>query len=213
MSKELRRRAQAGFTLIEVLVVLILVALLAAAVFPVVTQHVREGDPVRVARDLGAIKTGVEAFNLNVRPAFPGDLEDLAHRVSTNASTDVQVTGAVYNSGHNSRWDGPYIDASLSETGLASGNAIATGYGAFIQNDLVCIGTGAATATCATGTFVAAKVTGLDGSQFTAVNNLIDGSVVASPTSQTEGKMRCALNGVNGMCEPAFYLIAPFRSN
>jgi prepilin-type N-terminal cleavage/methylation domain-containing protein len=208
MSKQIRR-AQAGFTLIEVLVVLILVALLAAAVFPVVTQQLRDGDPVRVARDLGAIKTGVESFNLNVRPAFPGDLEDLAHRVSDTG--DTQVTGAAYNSGHVNRWDGPYIDASLTQGGAEVGNAIATGYGAMIQNQLTCVGSGAATTTCAAGTFVAASISGLDAEQFNAVNNLIDGTVVASPLHLTEGKMRCNL--VGGVCAPAFYMITPFRSN
>lgn len=211
MSKQIRRRAQAGFTLIEVLVVLILVALLAAAVFPVVTQQLRDGDPVRVTRDLGAIKTGVESFNLNVRPAFPGDLEDLVHQVSTS---DAQITTTSFGTGHINRWDGPYIDAALGVSSTAAGDAIATGYGAVIQNDLVCLGsdtTVVAGGSCASGNFVAAKITGLDTTQFNAVNRLVDGEIQTGADARVGGKLRCTQDGSE--CVPSYYLIAPFRSN
>ena len=54
-----------GFTLIEVLVTLVLVGLLVAFVFPVVSQQVDEADPPRAANDLA---------NLVVAQGFGADV-------------------------------------------------------------------------------------------------------------------------------------------
>jgi prepilin-type N-terminal cleavage/methylation domain-containing protein len=52
MTRPGHRQGQAGFTLIEILVALILISLLVAAVFPVVTQQARQADAPRLANDL-----------------------------------------------------------------------------------------------------------------------------------------------------------------
>ena len=81
-----RRIGRDGFTLIEVLVTLLLLSLLAAAVFPVITQQVSRGEPVKASQDLSSIRTGIETFSLNVRPSYPGDLDDLIAPI-TEAAT------------------------------------------------------------------------------------------------------------------------------
>ena len=78
-----RRIGRDGFTLIEVLVTLLLLSLLAAAVFPVITQQVSRGEPVKASQDLSSIRTGIETFSLNVRPSYPGDLDDLIAPITT----------------------------------------------------------------------------------------------------------------------------------
>jgi type II secretion system protein G len=197
--------ARKGFTLIEILVVLILLAILAAAVFPVLTQQTDDADPVRVANDLSSIKTGVQTFRLDLRPEFPGDLEDLAHAPAT--ATERSADGTVYGTTLPSRWNGPYIDAGLTAAATAqvTGNAIATGFGAQIQNEIVCFdrapGTNAATgSTCVNGTHsVALRVTGLSADMFNRIDEVIDGTA-----SDNNGNFRY----VGG---DAYYFLSPYH--
>lgn len=194
---------QSGFTLIEILVVLILLAILAAAVFPLVTQQTGTADPVRVANDLATIKTGAQSFRLDLRPRFPGDLEDLGFKPST---TEHSVEGTPYNTTTLAdRWNGPYIDAALAEsqnTTKFSGSAFATGYSAQIQNPLVCYNRAANTVetSCSKEAHaVAVEITGLDATMFNAIDVVIDGAAVSS-----SGNFRMPSSS-------AYYFLAPFH--
>src|SRR5690606_25381907 len=79
-SSVLAAPTRAGVTLIEVLVCLMLLSLLAAAVFPVVTRRADREEPRRVAEDLSALGAAVERFAGDLDGALPSDLEDLAAR-------------------------------------------------------------------------------------------------------------------------------------
>ena len=218
------RTSREGFTLIEILVALILLALLAAAVFPVVTQQIEKGDPARAANDLANIRTGIETFQLNVRPSFPGDLEDLAFRVSSTADRGIAGTGDLYTTTQVSKWDGPYIDAALVEEGQATLTDVAleSGFGGQILRDLTCFnGTPAINAdtgtTCAASThFVSIQITGLSNSQFEEINDLIDGENEADATSEDTGKLRIGdLDADNSLDtnEKVYYLAVPYRGS
>lgn len=212
----IRALARAGFTLVEVLVTLILLAILAAVLFPVVTQQLDEGDPTRAANDLANVRTGIETFNLNVRPTFPGDMEDLVFEVTTN---DDQVNGDPYTNGHINRWNGPYVDGSITEGDVITGAFRETGFGGIIQTDLVCYNATNNTdegATCTQGThFVTVKVEGLDDAQFQAMNSLIDGDIETQSTD--EGKLRgtdaSADDGALDTGGTVYYLAVPYRGN
>lgn len=182
-----------------------------------------------MANDLTNIKTGIEVFHLNVRPRWPGDLEDLVHQVT--AGTDEDIAGDPFGPSHESRWKGPYIDAPIVEdlTDQATGNAILTGFGLFIRNELVCfdpaLNSFSTDKTCNTGDFVAlligqtgdAGITEMtetsQGAEFTALDNLLDdgdghdlGKVRAAKTDGT------ALDGVGA---PGYivYLVAPYTGS
>lgn len=202
MNQKRRWSGREGFTLIEILVSLILLALLVAAVFPVVTQQVSQGDPVRTANDLSSIKTAVNSFRLDVRPQFPGDLEDLVF--SPSAGDDLNIEGDPFNDGVAARWNGPYLDAALVELdGLVPGDAMSTGFGRQIQNELACFdgGTNADDAnTCDKGTHsVAVKIAAVEEDEFNLIDELIDGTA-----DSTTGNFR--LLGT----EVAYYLLSPF---
>lgn len=219
---------RAGITLIEMLVALIILSVLVAAIFPVVTAQVDDADPTRAANDLVSIRTGIELFSLNVRPSFPGDIEDLAHRISATLGTeDVTVDGADFVAGDVNRWKGPYIDLAVAEQndGLqAIGDAATTGYSGTIQKDFVCydavINADEGT-TCVEGeSFVAVQVHDLSIAAFEAINDIIDGELEvdgsAANGSQVAGKFRLRDAAGTGVAvgdgtDVAYYLAVAFR--
>jgi prepilin-type N-terminal cleavage/methylation domain-containing protein len=215
------RHAGAGFTLIEVLVTLLLVSLLAAAVFPVVTQQVGRGEPAKAAQDLSSIRTGIETFSLNVRPSYPGDLEDLITQIST---ADNAIRRGSQSDGFatvdSTRWDGPYIDASVIDGGM-----LVSGFAAPIRDDFTRFDAthsapyGApAFATGGTSLFVAVQVgtpgTQLSAAQFEAINDLVDGEGEpdgpGATSSWTLGKFRFD-NSLVPADSIAYYLAVPME--
>lgn len=217
------RHGGAGFTLIEVLVTLLLLSLLAAAVFPVVTQQVSRGEPAKAAQDLSSIRTGIETFSLNVRPSYPGDLDDLITQISTGDNAirrGSQSDG--FTTVDSTRWDGPYIDASVIDGGM-----LVSGFAAPIRDDFTRFDathnapSGAPTfATSGTSLFVAVQVgtpgTQLSASQFEAINDLVDGEGEpdgpGAGSSWTLGKFRFD-NSLVPADSIAYYLAVPIEKN
>ncbi|MFO7894299.1 MAG: prepilin-type N-terminal cleavage/methylation domain-containing protein [Longimicrobiales bacterium] len=116
-----------GFTLVEVLVILAILAALAAILVPTVSNQVRKADMGQVTGDVTNLRTGVEAFLVNVH-RYPASIEQLAFPIT---GTDTDINGSTYPSGLVSRWEGPYIDRSIVE-----GGTLETGFGALIQDTL-----------------------------------------------------------------------------
>jgi prepilin-type N-terminal cleavage/methylation domain-containing protein len=230
---KMRNSLKAGFTLIELLVTLILLGLLTAVVFPVVVQQIDDAEPTKAANDFANIKTGIEVFHLNVRPTWPGDLEDLVHQVDGTFDNDVNAN----NFSNPNKWNGPYIDAAVALGTVAgtgaqeTGDAVTTGYGMAIQNQLVCYNATAntfqpavGTQSCAAGTdFVALLIDGETTFQaaadnlpteFTAIDELIDNEAGGWNT----GKVRMAQTngtvfpGTGNVASYIVYLVAPFTN-
>lgn len=119
-----------GFTLVEVLVILAILAALAAVLVPTVSNQVRKADVGRVTGDLTNLRSGVEAFLVNVH-RYPGDIEDLVYPVAANdAGTDADVSGSAYTTGLASKWEGPYVDRVIVDEG-----SLETGFGGEIQDN------------------------------------------------------------------------------
>ena len=228
----MRNALKTGFTLVELLVTLILLGLLTAVVFPVVVQQIDDAEPTKVANDLANIRTGTEVFRLNVRPRYPGDLEDLVHEI--DAAEDDDITGTAFGSNNVNAWQGPYIDAALTEdadgtagtTGQQTGNAILTGFDLQIQNEFVCYNLAANTfepvdgaQTCTEGThFVALLIggagiqTSATGTEFQAIDALMDNS-----DTYSAGKIRAAEADGAALddtqdAEVIIYLVGPYTS-
>lgn len=122
-----RATKRQGFTLVEVLVILAILAALAAILVPTVTNQVRKADLGQVTGDMTNLRTGVEAFLVNVH-RYPADIEQLAFPIT---GTDTDINGATYPGGLVSRWEGPYIDRAIT-----TGGTLETGFGALIQDGL-----------------------------------------------------------------------------
>src|SRR5713101_5540226 len=70
-------KKRGGFTLIETIVTVGLLAVLAAFVIPTVVQKAGVGDPVKVASDVAAIGTALEGFQSDIKAGFPNQLRML----------------------------------------------------------------------------------------------------------------------------------------
>lgn len=205
-----------GFTLVEILVTVIVIGVLAAVVIPAITQQSTAGDPARLVEDLNRVGGGIERFAVEVRPKFPGDIEDLVNVISS--TVDVSLDGANYAAADVSRWNGPYIEKTSPLLGAATSSTTwtASSFAANIYQGLLVCSDAEPTNTqnngeaqgCVTGTtgYVAIKVGPLTVAQFETVNKIIDGTETSgSSTSYAKGKFR--FDGTN-----AFYFVAPYRA-
>lgn len=220
MGRQDRRR---GFTLVETVVTVGIVAALAAVVYPAVVKQFDVADPARAAEDLNNIRTAVDAFGVNVRPQHPADIEDLVFQPSDTAgATDMSSRGTPYTPTEIQAWLGPYLGASVAP-GDPAGNVvvITTGFGAQILNRLARYDIQGATAggdtviaTNPAADFIAVLIKGLSAPAFNAINSLIDGpSETTDALRRHSGRFRCPGAFVTGTeaCVDAFYLLGPIR--
>src|ERR1041384_5156930 len=82
------RRNRAGFTLVETVVTVGLLAVLAAFVVPSVIRKADSADPVKVANDLNSISTALQTFTSDMKGLMPGDIQDLTQQVLVNSVCD-----------------------------------------------------------------------------------------------------------------------------
>lgn len=216
------QRIKRGFTLVEVVVTVGIVAALAAIVYPTVVKQFDSADPARAAEDLNNIRTGIEVFGVNVRPHQPHDLEDLAN-VITTAAPDSTARGALYAASDVANWNGPYIALSVPPATAGGALVITSGFGATFSNrlplydvDLNATGGDTIPRTAALNAdFLAVEVTGLSGSAFNAINELIDGPAEnTAALRRRNGRFRCpdALVATDAdPCPGAYYLASPIR--
>jgi prepilin-type N-terminal cleavage/methylation domain-containing protein len=215
-------RGRRGFTLIETVVTVGIVATLAAVVIPQVVRQFDNTDPARLAEDLNNIRTGIEAFTVNVK-SQPGDLEDLANQIGDFGATDAQdrdstIQNVVYSAADSSAWLGPYISASIDTSAHGSNTDILfTGFGAPVNNSLRAYDVHATNggAVVAHGTtsadFLAIQVDDLSTPQFRSVNELIDGVAEATDDTRAKnGRFRCpAATYASGIS--CYYLAVPIK--
>lgn len=217
-----------GFTLVETVVTVGLIAVLAAFVVPSVLRKADSADPVKVANDLNSISTAVQTFASDVKGTLPGDLEDLTEPLLTNATCnnfnpcDSTVTHAdIYTSQQVKLWKGPYLAASVMPDPQS---AIRSGYVGEIHNTLLrfdalsgvpefCPGVGQAQVPCAgfiptNPLFVSVRVDSLNLAQADLVNHLIDGPNETQPGLQ--GRFRYPTPATpTRLASPAYFLAAP----
>jgi general secretion pathway protein G len=90
MRSALRRKARAGFTLIEILVVVVILAVLAAVVVPNVIRRISDARVSAAISDIKSFETNIDLYHLDTQK-FPPTLQSLI--------TKEDVKG----------WNGPYI--------------------------------------------------------------------------------------------------------
>jgi len=167
-------RRPLGFTLAEILVALALIALLGAALLPVVAGQILKGDAGRVTEDLRSVQTGVEQFLADIH-RYPGKYSDLS-KVITTANTDINAVA--YTTGLVAKWAGPYV---AKDTVSAT---ITTGYGGLITNTFMKV------ANTNSINYVTIVITGITGADFDRIDLQYDGVV-----NRTGGLLRWVSTG------------------
>lgn len=213
--------ARPGFTLVETLVALAILAVLAALVVPTVGSQMEKADPTRLAADLDNLQTAGGSFGVDVR-AVPADGEDLTARPDGG---DTDIRGRPYTDVQIERWDGPYLDVG-SAPSARDEPAIPTGYGGTIYNGFLRVDprygsppgslSGHLDADCrpeatlaSSGRSVAAVIGGLAEDQFQRANDQVDGEEKSDAEAATTGKLRFH-QGAG--CTVTFYLVNPSGS-
>jgi prepilin-type N-terminal cleavage/methylation domain-containing protein len=111
----MREARRAGFTLAEVLVSVLVVAIMAAVVIPVVFGRVNDSSIRRKATTLGVLAQAIMTYHDNVG-MWPSTLVQLTTKPV--AGTDVNIcVGAMANKDV-ARWYGPYIATPVPAGGL-----------------------------------------------------------------------------------------------
>jgi general secretion pathway protein G len=113
----LTMRCRAGFTLLEVTVMMVLVAILAGVVYTQVVGRVESGESAALAQNLKGISTAALAYRADVG-RYPSSLSQLTAPIPAGAldSCGLPVPAA-------QGWNGPYLDRVVSGSGIASGTA------------------------------------------------------------------------------------------
>jgi general secretion pathway protein G len=100
-----KRRGEQGFTLIEVLIVIVVVAILAMIVIPRVMAATRRGKEATVRANLKQLRDAIERFEANTA-AWPPALTDVLAANGAAISADADGRGL---SVDRTAYDGPYV--------------------------------------------------------------------------------------------------------
>ena len=146
---------QKGFTLVEILIVVVILGILAAIVIPQFSEASSEARESSVKSNLQMVRSQIELFKVQHNETQPGDVSGAANAVTFVAALTSKTdgTGALSDTGDY----GPYVQsfpvnaynnlATVTE-GTTTPTEAATGYGWFYNTstgDFVCpysVGTG-----------------------------------------------------------------------
>ena len=223
-------RTKRGFTLIETVVTVGIVAAMAAVVIPQVAKQFDAADPARIQNDFKNIQTAIETFNVNVKQ-LPGDLDDLVNTPGVVTDEDSTITTAATQPVFTSTaalWKGPYIDLAIRDEQNAD-ETVTTGYGALLLDNFVCYDSGNDTFGVSQGSsgaaatddqacpgaqsgmrFLSLQVTGVPcvdtaGSVFMSINELFDGTSEGTD-AETLGRVRCSVDGATTDKDVVYFL-------
>lgn len=207
-----------GFTLVETIVTIGLIAAIAAFVIPTVVQKAGAGDPVKLQNDLNTVRTAIETFSTDVKASFPHQISSLTSR--PQAGVDRLIDSTAMTANQAAVWHGPYIAATI---GSAPADSLASGYSAYIMNFLerydarlnapehTSFGTINPAFRPSADLFVAVQIHTMSLAQARALNRLYDGlSDTDQPdSSNTTGRFRWPRPPAPGSLAVAYYLASP----
>jgi prepilin-type N-terminal cleavage/methylation domain-containing protein len=181
MNMRRHRDGEGGFTLIEVLVTLTLIAAIVAIIAPTLFSQLDQGDATQLRGDMQNIANGVKTFRVDVSPVFPGQVEHLANEISTSESS---LGSGSYNNGQVNRWNGPYIEVETTVSNDTD-TVFTSGFGGEIINGFLNEPNSTSTPGGASG-WIVLQVAGLSSSALTTMEEEFD----SNATSSSSGRIR-----------------------
>ncbi|WP_309148852.1 pilin [Variovorax paradoxus] len=116
--RTLARRAQAGFTLIELMIVVAIIGILAAIAIPQYQTYIAKSQVTRVVGETGALKTSVETCILDGKLTVGAATTAAPNLCDPQASASNLLTGAVQGTGAAASGNGyPQVKTPLTGTG------------------------------------------------------------------------------------------------
>jgi type II secretion system protein G len=118
MRNTLRNRNQKGFTLVELLIVIIIIAVLAAIAIPKFANSTTKGKESTLRANLKVMRNAIDLFRADTG-AFPASLAALNATAAPTAGLDAAGGSLTIIAAD---WRGPYLDATPAEpiTGLTT---------------------------------------------------------------------------------------------
>lgn len=194
MQSKLNAGRSSGFTLLEILVVLVLLGLLIGAIVPNIIAQAGKGEINRIVRDMGTVEEAAKSFRVDVT-RWPGDLDDLQRTPSTTGDADIH--GVSYPQGLINRWSGPYLESVELVGGGTAADSVSTAAGGhfkgFTKGDS---GNGYQLNGL---NYLVLTLSGLSDAQLNSLDQEIDGSL-----GPAAGRLRTASS-------TAYYLAAPLQ--
>ena len=169
----LTRSRDDGFTVMEVLVAIAIIAILSAVSFPVVAEQIERRRVDSAITTLKSLADAVTAFRANVA-MNPGRLAQLSSPITTS---DVNSCGVAYTTAAVNSWAGPYYTRQLLQT---TGLPLSEDNLGRVQNTLVRTPAGVSTPGS-----LAFQVAGIPLNKVTEIEASVDGDNVA-----TTGRVR-----------------------
>jgi len=119
MCKSNRQKRQTGFTLIEIMVVVAIIAILGAAVVPRIMDNPDKARKVRAANDIGTIAQALEMYKLDNfnYPSTDQSLQALVEKPAGDPEPANWQDGGYIQKLNNDPWGRSYVYVSPGENG------------------------------------------------------------------------------------------------
>lgn len=114
-----RRKRGTGFTILEVVIALVMLAVLSAAVIPALMGRIRDAQTATLSQTLFSLSLAITEYRKAVT-TYPPALKHLALRPS---ATVTDACGTAIGSTNSASWRGPYVSRELVAGGLNIGDA------------------------------------------------------------------------------------------
>lgn len=159
-----------GFTLVEVLVTVAIIAVLAGVLLPALFNQMARGDTGRLASDLSNLRTAAETFGSDTH-RLPAKITQLVSAITTS---DKDINGDNFSQTNVNSWHGPYVNRDVVKS---------TGNGTFSDSFNIVTGDVGSR-------YLAANITGIIQKDFESIEAILDEGNTTSSTSSTSGTVR-----------------------
>lgn len=117
------RRRRSGFTIIEILVTVGILAVLAAVIIPAVRPRYNHANAAGIIQTLQQLRQAIDAYREDVE-RYPTSILQLQSRPPAGQAPMTDICGAQVSSAwFNAKWRGPYLAQRVEAIGLQVGNS------------------------------------------------------------------------------------------